>query len=138
GTGDLTVVLPSPGVPLGANRVSWWRANGNALDSVGYNDGILVGDTTYASGRAGLAFVFDGAGDAVQLGNPAFLRVQDFSIEAWIKRASTSAVGGDGEAVFLGYGPGGYAFGMGGNGSLFLTLVGSSNVSVTNSITDTS
>jgi len=137
-TGHLTVVPPPPCTPLGSNLVSWWRANGNALDSVSHNDGTLVGNTTYASGRAGPAFVFDGVGDAVQLGNPPLLQRQDFSIETWIRRASTSAVSGVAEAVFLGYGFGGYAFGMSGDGSLFLSVVGINKVSVTNSITDTS
>src|SRR5256885_6400994 len=37
-------------------------------------------------------FVFDGNGDAVQIGNALDLRLQDFTIEAWIKRTSTSIV----------------------------------------------
>ena len=134
----LTVLATPPCTPLPTNLVSWWRANGNALDSVGGNHGTLVGNATYANGRVGPAFTFDGTGDAVQLGNPPFLQLQNFSIETWIKRASTAAVSGSGDAVLFGYGQGGYAVGMFANGgSLFLTKLGIAAVSITNSITDT-
>src|SRR6185436_15429784 len=56
-----------------SDLVNWWTGEGSA------------------SGRAGLAFAFDGNNDAVQLGNPASLQLQNLTIEAWIKRASTSA-----------------------------------------------
>src|SRR5256885_11859926 len=36
------------------------------------------------------AFSFDGYNDSVMIGNPAALQLQNFSIEAWIKRASAN------------------------------------------------
>src|SRR5438876_1006045 len=68
-----------------ANLVSWWRGRGNALDQAGVNNGVLAGNTSYGAGKVGVGFVFDGSGDAVQLGNPASLQLQDFTIEAWVK-----------------------------------------------------
>src|ERR1035438_4635261 len=68
--------------------VSWWRAEGNALDEAGTNNGTLVGNTTYGPGRVGQAFVLDGSGDGVSVGNPPNLQLQNFTIEAWVKRAS--------------------------------------------------
>src|SRR5947208_2162542 len=47
-------------------------------------------DTTYANGETGQAFSMDGAGDGVVIGNPANLQLQNFTIEAWIKRASST------------------------------------------------
>src|ERR1044071_6418739 len=70
--------------------VSWWKAESNALDAAGSNTGTLIGNTTYGAGRVGQAFVFDGSGDAVSVGNPANLQLQDFTIEAWVKRGSSS------------------------------------------------
>jgi len=70
--------------------VSWWRGEGNALDQVGTNNGSLAGNTTYGAGRVGQCFVLDGNGDAVVVGNPTSLRLQDFTIEAWIRRGSAT------------------------------------------------
>ncbi len=38
--------------------ISWWRGEGNALDSVGTNNGTLQGDTTYTAGKTGQGFKF--------------------------------------------------------------------------------
>ena len=65
--------------------VGWWRAEGTAADQAGTNHGTLVG-TTFGSGEVGQAFVFDGSGDAVTIGNPPELQLQTFTIEAWVKR----------------------------------------------------
>lgn len=136
----LTVVPPSPCASLPAGLVSWWRGQGDALDFVGGNHGTVVGDATYAPGWVGSSFVFDGSGDAVQLGNPANLRLQDFTIETWLKRNSTSLVsyGSYGNGVIFGYGNGGYGLYLDPNGYPALSQIGSSAVSPSVSITDTS
>ncbi|MBI3849680.1 MAG: hypothetical protein HY298_05235 [Verrucomicrobia bacterium] len=87
--------------PVPSNLVSWWQAEGNAFDANGTNHGTLLGNTAYVPGQVGKAFNFDGSGDAVQIGNPASLQLQNFTIDAWIKRSSTtqaslSAGGGQG------------------------------------------
>ncbi len=38
--------------------VSWWRAEDNADDSVGDNDGTLYNGATFAAGKTGQAFSF--------------------------------------------------------------------------------
>jgi hypothetical protein len=70
----------------------------------------------------GQGFVFDGKGDGVQLGNPAGMQVQDFTIEAWLKRASNSVVSLDtgGGAAILSYGSGGYSFALADTGTLVI------------------
>ena len=45
---------PPPGL------VSWWRADGNALDWTGGNNGTIDGNVIYGSGEVGQAFVLDG------------------------------------------------------------------------------
>src|SRR5262249_27527343 len=78
-------------VPPPAGLVSWWRAESSATDAVGGNNGTIAGTgtVTYGPGIVGQAFVFDGTHrDRIDLGNPASLQLQDFTLEAWIKRTS--------------------------------------------------
>src|SRR5438093_8184681 len=70
--------------------VGWWKGDGSASDALGSNNGSLFGDASFAPGVIGQAFSFDGYNDSVMIGNPAALQLQNFSIEAWIKRASTN------------------------------------------------
>jgi hypothetical protein len=69
----------------------------------------------------------------VNLGNPADLQLQDFTIEAWVQRSSPTvtsfdvlgadgSVSGDG-AVILGYGRGGYGFGLANDGRMFISRI---------------
>jgi hypothetical protein len=121
----LTVNPPPPCVIAPSNLVSWWQCEGNASDSASGNSGTLAGNTTYGAGRVGQGFVFDGNGDAVQLGNPASLQLQNFTVETWLKRSSDSlaTLGGAGAGMLFSYGSGGYGFGMDNSGFLFLAKV---------------
>lgn len=66
------------------NLVSWWRGEGNALDQNGLNNGTLQNGTTYATGRVGRAFSFDGADDYVDVPDSASLDVSTaMTIDAW-------------------------------------------------------
>ena len=72
-------------VPPPAGLVAWWRAEGNALDSVGTSHGTLVNGATFAPGLAGQAFSFDGVDDYLSVPdspNWAF-GTNDFTIECW-------------------------------------------------------
>src|SRR5258708_38817393 len=101
---DSLCVTAPPGL------VAWWRAEGNALDSVQNNNGILVGNTAYGAGRIGQGFVFDGQSDLILVGNFFSLQLQDFTIEAWVERTSTSVVSfsSSGNGAIVDYGFGGY------------------------------
>jgi sugar lactone lactonase YvrE len=127
--------------PSPAGLVGWWPGDGNPQDLVGGNSGVLQGGTSFQAGEVGLAFHIGGISNAVVIGNPPSLQLQSFTIDAWIKRASTTQATldprftGDGE-IFL-YGIGGYGLGLHPDGQLFLTKVGISNVdSGTNRVTD--
>jgi uncharacterized delta-60 repeat protein len=77
-----TYVLPS--------LVSWYRAEGNTVDTVGANPGTAQGGLTYAAGKVGQAFNLNGS-SAVNCGNNASLQLSNGTISAWIK---TSNAGG--------------------------------------------
>ena len=81
--------------------VSYWAADGNALDSAGNSHGALSGDSTYGAGRFGQAFSFSGGGGgffASLNGEP--LGSSDRSLEAWVN-LDAYHLGGD---SFAGYG----------------------------------
>ncbi|MBE0544962.1 MAG: immunoglobulin domain-containing protein [Verrucomicrobia bacterium] len=131
---------PPPCLPPPADVVSWWKADGNLLDETGGNNGSLAGNAAFGAGHVGQGFVFDGHSDAVLLGNPATLRLQNFTIEAWIKRTSTAYVSsGPGvDGLFFGYGAGGYGFGLDrDSGRPMLTTIDVDAVFADTSITDT-
>ncbi len=119
--------------------VGWWNAEGHTVNLVDTSAGVLVGNATYTNGVVGQAFSLDGSGDAVNVGNPTTLQLQNFTIEAWIKRGLTnkaSQTAGSGGVIF-GYGSNGYALVLQDDGRLALSKAGSSGVFSTNAINDT-
>ena len=80
-----TVLTPPVCVPPPAGLVSWWPGDGNATDTVGGNDGTLVGDATFAPGMVGQAFNFDGGGDFVDISSGFNLGNRSFSFDMWIR-----------------------------------------------------
>lgn len=69
--------------PSGA--LGWWPGDGNSLDFVGGNHGSLQNGATYAPGKVGQAFSFDGADDAVVM--PASSLTQSLgalTMDAWV------------------------------------------------------
>jgi hypothetical protein len=107
-----------------AGLVSWWPGDGNTTDIADGNNGSLQDTATFTSGTSGQAFNFDGAEGAVVIGNPANLMLQTFSIEAWIKRASsTQASAGPGGGCIYCYGINNFGFLFADDGRLFLTRV---------------
>jgi hypothetical protein len=83
--GDALTEPPPAGKPL-AGLVAWWRADGNAKDSVGGNHGTLNGGVTFAPGVAGKAFAFNGKDAYIRVPNNANLNPgAAFSVEFWVK-----------------------------------------------------
>jgi hypothetical protein len=65
--------------------VSWWQAEGNANDTMGCNSGVLVNGATFALGRVGQAFSFDGTNSYIRIAdNPSLHFTNALTIEAWI------------------------------------------------------
>jgi uncharacterized repeat protein (TIGR03803 family) len=134
--------LPSGCTPPPSGLVGWWPANGNALDIVGGNNGTLENGVTFAPGEVGQAFNFNSDSAMVLLGNPASLQLQNFTIEAWVQRGSTTIASSDesavyGNALLFAYGHSGYGFGMAPNGNLIQTQIDVGQVVSTSGVTDT-
>lgn len=125
--------------PAPPGLVSWWRAENNATDSAGGNPGKMAGHTAYAAG-VGRAFEFDGDEDLIMVGSANNLHLQNLTIEAWIKRASTNVTsfGSGGSACIFGYGDGAYNFYLGGNTHLYFGKLGTIALPSAGTITDTS
>jgi hypothetical protein len=71
--------------PVGMRAL--WRAEQNALDSRGSNDGVLQNNVTYGSGIAGSGFHFGGTDGRVLIGDPIPQELQiqnEISLEAWV------------------------------------------------------
>lgn len=70
--------------------VSWWRGENNANDFTRGNDGTLINGATFAPGKVGQAFSFDGVDDYVRIpASPDFDFSGSFSIGYWFKTASS-------------------------------------------------
>ncbi len=133
----LTVNSPPPCFTPPTGMVSWWTGEGITSDTAGANHGTLVGNAGFVSGKVGQGFAFDGNGDAVRVGNQTSLQLQDITVEAWIKRTSTTQASLNfGGGVVFGTG-GGYALGFFDDGHLYLSKPGEAFVSSSFQITDT-
>jgi Concanavalin A-like lectin/glucanases superfamily/Immunoglobulin domain/Carboxypeptidase regulatory-like domain/Immunoglobulin I-set domain len=86
----LFVDVPSTNIPAGLTNalVNWWPGNGNAIDVVGGDDGVLQGGVIFTNGLGGQAFSFDGFSGYVSTSllvtNP-----QSFSLSLWFRTATT-------------------------------------------------
>src|SRR5206468_7496418 len=85
-------------VPPASGLVSWWRAEGNANDSVDGNGGTFVNGATITNGLVGGAFDFNGTSAYVQVPDGANLRfTTGVTFEAWVY---VRAVGGTYHEIF--------------------------------------
>ncbi|MBI5631873.1 MAG: carboxypeptidase regulatory-like domain-containing protein [Nitrospirae bacterium] len=79
---DFTILKCTP-PPSG--MVSWWRAEDNALDFVGANDGTMMNGAVFSAGKVNKAFSFDGIDDFVQVPDSASLDIAgQITMDAWI------------------------------------------------------
>ena len=82
--GQIDEMAQAPGL------VGWWKAEGNANDATGSNNGVLRNGAAFAAGQVGQAFSLDGSNDYVDgLGTaPTFSFIQNtgiFTIEGWVR-----------------------------------------------------
>ncbi|HEX2711542.1 MAG TPA: LamG-like jellyroll fold domain-containing protein, partial [Candidatus Acidoferrales bacterium] len=71
-------------IRVGAGLVSWWQAEGNALDALGQNNGTLGEVVNFVPGKVGQAFSFSGQG-YVQAGPSSSLQPANVTAMAWVK-----------------------------------------------------
>ncbi|MGH7127998.1 MAG: LamG-like jellyroll fold domain-containing protein, partial [Planctomycetaceae bacterium] len=76
------------GSPQGT--VSWWRAEGNATDAAGNNDGTLFNGATFAAGQSGQGWRFDSPpfasnSDQILVADDPSLDLTTVTIDAWFR-----------------------------------------------------
>lgn len=69
---------------LPPGNISWWRAENDAMDAVGTNNGALTNGTTFAVGKAGQSFLLDGINDYVVIPDSPSLHPASVTLEAWV------------------------------------------------------
>lgn len=104
-------------VPPPSGLVAWWPGEGNANDIISGDNGTLTDGAAFAAGEVGQGFSFGTDHAGILLGNPTNLQLQEFTIEAWIRRGSTNVVTTDPTAYVVPYvGAVGFIFGYGHHG----------------------
>jgi hypothetical protein len=117
--------------------VSFWRAEGDATDTVGGNNGVLQGGAGFAAGEVGQAFSFDGSSGHVLIPDSPSLDsfAGSMTMELWMKSATVGTnsdwvalvAKGDSSWRLLGTaGSGTISFLL--NGTSVSTLTGNANV----------
>jgi hypothetical protein len=87
---------------LPSGLIAWWQAEGNLLDAVGGHNGAGDSLPTYASGRFGKAWDFDGVSQSVQIPN-VYSDLDgwtQFTLEAWVNFDSFLVTPGGGYGIF--------------------------------------
>jgi len=139
--GVINVVAPC--IPPPSGMMAWFPGDGSGRDIQGRNGGVVQGDASFVGGQVGQAFRLDGIGDRILVGRAPDLQLQDFTIDAWIKRASATIVTNDPNAgnpggAFFAYGNQGYGFAIDQPTSrLLLTQIGVSAAFSVGTVTDT-
>jgi len=73
--------------------VSWWKAENNATDSLGTNNGVLT-NISFATGKVGQSFNLNSAGSTVRIPASSSLDVGSkggLTIEGWVNPADVTA-----------------------------------------------
>src|SRR6266404_3948436 len=87
----ITVIFSGPGpatppcATAPSGMVSWWPAEGDANDIQDGNDGTIQGTVTFAPGKVGQAFSFDGnTANYVFVPHNTNLDLTQFTVDAWV------------------------------------------------------
>ena len=83
------------GRPLSAHSglLAFWSGDGNADDSVGHHNGVLVGDANFALGLRGQAFNFGAPGSFVKIPKSSDLNpARQVTIEFWMNADAVNAM----------------------------------------------
>jgi hypothetical protein len=87
-----SVSLQQSNLPAPLGVISWWRAENDATDAAGTNNGTLTNGAGFAAGKVGQSFLLDGINDYVTVPDSASLRPASVTLEAWVKIASTNGI----------------------------------------------
>jgi hypothetical protein len=79
------VCQPPPNCMPISGLVSRWSGESNAVDSAGGNTGVLLNGATFAPGKSGQAFSFNGSGAHVRVPDNASLHLTNgLTVSAWV------------------------------------------------------
>jgi hypothetical protein len=94
GSLDITVTWGQSCAPPPAGLVSWWKAEHNANDEIGGNNGTPQNTVLYSTGEVGTAFSFDGSQSWIRVPHSSNLDpTASMTIEGWIyPTADTTAM----------------------------------------------
>jgi hypothetical protein len=84
-----------------AGMIAWWRAESNALDSIGAHDAPTPFGSSYQTGKVGMAFDVPGLGNRLKVpDSPDFVLTNAFTVEGWMyaRQASNGIVAMRGDA----------------------------------------
>ncbi|MBI5631876.1 MAG: carboxypeptidase regulatory-like domain-containing protein [Nitrospirae bacterium] len=74
---------PAICTPPPSGMVAWWAGDDNAFDRSGAYDGTLMNGSTFAPGKVGQAFSFDGVNDYVDLPDGFANFTSGFTVDLW-------------------------------------------------------
>ena len=114
-----------------AGLVSWWKAENNAFDSFGNNNGSLQGGLGFGPGQVGQAFNFTAAGQEVQVPASSSIDVGTgggYTTEGWINPLNVATQNpifewNDGATAGAHLWIAASVAGFGGPGSLYASLI---------------
>jgi len=79
--------------PTRPGLLAFWSGDGNADDSVGHHNGVLVGDANFAPGLRGQAFNFGAPGSFVKIPKSSDLNpARQVTIEFWMNADAANAM----------------------------------------------
>ncbi len=87
-----SVALQQTALSAPADIISWWRAESNALDSIGTNNGALTNGASYTVGEVGQSFLLNGTSGYVVIPDSPSLEPVSVTLEAWVKIFSTNGI----------------------------------------------
>ncbi len=84
-TGGGWIDSPVGAIPPWSDLTSWWRADGDATDAVGANDGVLKNGATFTTGMLGQGFDLDGIDDYLEVADaPSLNPSTAMTLSAWV------------------------------------------------------
>jgi hypothetical protein len=122
----LSTFSSSRAAPPSSGLVAWWRADGNANDSAGSHNGVLLNGMGFTAGISGQAFLGGAANQKVMVpDSPDFQLTSSLSIGMWVNASGnsyTAFMRGDDRP---GLDP--YALGLNGGGLMGLQITDAAN-----------
>jgi Copper amine oxidase N-terminal domain./Fibronectin type III domain. len=93
-TFNLTVPITVTDTGPGTGPIALWKGDGNAEDSIGNNDGTIIGNVQFVAGKVNQAFSFEGAGQYILLPSSLIQNLDNWTVTTWFKTSSGGVIFG--------------------------------------------